>query len=76
MGRDKDRCTLDPGRTALAPRGLSKPASYPVVEQHLGRRRAAGRKHARCWLPLARLLEHGEEVPQESVRQRILRAVR
>jgi hypothetical protein len=42
MRRDNDRCTLDPGRTALVPRGLSKPASYPFVEQHLWRRRAAG----------------------------------
>jgi hypothetical protein len=42
MRRDDDRCTLDPGRTALALRGLSKPASYPFVERHLWRRRAAG----------------------------------
>jgi len=42
MRRDDDRCTLDPGRTALALRGLSKPASYPFVERYLWRRRAAG----------------------------------
>jgi hypothetical protein len=42
MRRDDDRCMLDPGRTALALRGLSKPASYPFVERHLWRRRAAG----------------------------------
>ena len=42
MRRDTDRCTLDPGRTALALRGLSKPASYPFVERQLWRRRAAG----------------------------------
>jgi hypothetical protein len=42
MPRDTDRCTLDPGRTALALRGLSKPSSYPFVEAHLWRRRAAG----------------------------------
>jgi hypothetical protein len=42
MRRDTDRCTLDPGRTALALRGLSNPASYPFVERHLWRRRAAG----------------------------------
>jgi hypothetical protein len=42
MRRHHDRCTLDPGRTALALRGLSKPASYPFVERHLWRRRAVG----------------------------------
>jgi hypothetical protein len=42
MRRDDDRCTLDPGRTALALRGMSDPASYPFVERHLWRRRAAG----------------------------------
>jgi hypothetical protein len=42
MRSDTDGCTLDPGRTALALRGLSKPASYPFVERHLWRRRAAG----------------------------------
>jgi len=42
MRRDTDLCTLDPGRVALALRGLSKPAGYPFVEQHLWRRRAAG----------------------------------
>jgi hypothetical protein len=42
MRRDTDRCTLDPGRTALALRGLSEPSSYPFVEQQLWRRRAAG----------------------------------
>ena len=42
MRRDDDRCTLDPGLTALALRGLSKPTSYPFVECHLWRRRAAG----------------------------------
>jgi hypothetical protein len=42
MRKDTDGCTLDPGRTALALRGLSKPASYPFVERHLWRRRAAG----------------------------------
>jgi hypothetical protein len=41
MRRD-DSCTLDPGLTALALRGLSKPSSYPFVERHLWRRRAAG----------------------------------
>ncbi len=33
-------CTLDPGLTILALRGLSKPSSYPFVERHLWRRRA------------------------------------
>jgi hypothetical protein len=42
MRRDTDRCTLDPGRTALALRGLSQPAAYPFVERQLWRRRAAG----------------------------------
>ena len=42
MRKDDDRCTLDPGLTALALRGLSKPTSYPFVERHLWRRRAAG----------------------------------
>jgi hypothetical protein len=42
MRRDTEPCTLDPGRTALALRGLSKPSLYPFVEQHLWRRRAAG----------------------------------
>jgi hypothetical protein len=42
MRSDNDRCTLDPGLTALALRGLSKPTSYPFVERHLWRRRAAG----------------------------------
>jgi hypothetical protein len=42
MRRDTDRCTLDPGRTALALRGLTRPTSYPFVERHLWRRRAAG----------------------------------
>jgi hypothetical protein len=42
MRRHDDRCTLDPGRTALALRGVSQPASYPFVERHLWRRRAAG----------------------------------
>jgi hypothetical protein len=42
MRRDDDRCTLDPGRTALALRGMSHPASYPFVERHLWRRRVAG----------------------------------
>jgi hypothetical protein len=42
MRIDTDCCTLDPGRTALALRGLSKPASYPFVERHLWRRRAVG----------------------------------
>jgi hypothetical protein len=42
MRRDTDGCTLDPGRVALAPRGLSKPACYPFVEGQLWRRRAAG----------------------------------
>ena len=42
MRRDADRCTLDPGRTALALRGLSRPASYPFVERHLWRKRAVG----------------------------------
>jgi hypothetical protein len=32
--------------------------------------------HARCWPPLARLLEQGEKVRDKWVRQRILRAVR
>ena len=41
MPRD-DRCTLDPGLTALALRGLSKPSSYPFVQRYLWRRRAAG----------------------------------
>jgi hypothetical protein len=39
--RNERRCTLDPGLTALALRGL-KPASYPFVERHLWRKRAAG----------------------------------
>jgi hypothetical protein len=42
MRRDTDRCTLEPGRTALALRGLSKPSSYPLEEQHHWRTRAAG----------------------------------
>jgi hypothetical protein len=42
MRKDTDCCTLDPGLTALALRGLSKPTSYPFVERHLWRRRAAG----------------------------------
>ena len=42
MRKDTDRCTLDPGRTALALRGLAMPASYPFVERGLWRRRAAG----------------------------------
>ena len=42
MRKDTDGCTLDPGRTALALRGLSKPASYPFVERNLWRRRAVG----------------------------------
>ena len=42
MRKDDDRCTLDPGLTALALRGLSKPTSYPFVERHLWRRRAVG----------------------------------
>ena len=42
MRKDDDCCTLDPGLTALALRGLSKPTSYPFVERHLWRRRAAG----------------------------------
>jgi hypothetical protein len=42
MRRDDDRRTLDPALTALALRGLSKPAAYPFVERHLWRRRAAG----------------------------------
>jgi hypothetical protein len=42
MRRADNRCTLDPALTALALRGLSKPASYPFVEGHLWRRRAAG----------------------------------
>ena len=42
MRRDTEPCTLHPGRTALALRGLSKPSSYPFVEHHLWRRRAAG----------------------------------
>jgi len=41
MRRDTS-CTLDPGLTALALRGLSKPSSYPFVERHMWRRRAAG----------------------------------
>jgi hypothetical protein len=41
MRRDTS-CTLDPGLTALALRGLSTPSSYPFVERHLWRRRAAG----------------------------------
>jgi len=41
MRRDTS-CTLDPGLTALALRGLSKPSAYPFVERHLWRRRAAG----------------------------------
>jgi hypothetical protein len=41
MRRDTS-CTLDPGLTALALRGLSKPSSYPLVERHVWRRRAAG----------------------------------
>jgi hypothetical protein len=42
MRRHDDRCTLDPGRTALALRGMSPPASYPFVERHLWRKRAVG----------------------------------
>lgn len=42
MRKTDHRCTLDPGLTALALRGLSKPASYPFVERQLWRRRAAG----------------------------------
>jgi hypothetical protein len=42
MRRDDDRRTLDPALTALALRGLSKPAAYPFVERYLWRRRAAG----------------------------------
>ena len=41
MRRDTS-CTLDPGLTALALRGLSKPSSYPFVERHLWRQRAGG----------------------------------
>ena len=41
MRRDTS-CTLDPGLTALALRGLSKPSSYPFVERYLWHRRAAG----------------------------------
>jgi hypothetical protein len=41
MRRDDSR-TLDPGLTVLALRGLSNPSSYPFVERHLWRRRAAG----------------------------------
>ena len=40
--RQDDSCTLDPGLTVLALRGLSRPSSYPFVERHLWRRRAAG----------------------------------
>ena len=42
MRTDTDSVTLDSGRTALALRVLSKPASCPFVERHLSRRRAAG----------------------------------
>jgi hypothetical protein len=40
--RKDDRCTLDPGLTALAFRGLSDPSAYPFVERHLWRKRAVG----------------------------------
>jgi hypothetical protein len=40
--RNGDRCTLDPGLTALALRGISKPSAYPFVERHLWRKRAVG----------------------------------
>jgi hypothetical protein len=42
MRKNTDCCTLDPGRVALALRGLSRPASYLFVERQLWRRRAAG----------------------------------
>jgi hypothetical protein len=41
MRRNNDGCTLDPGLTELALRGVSKPASYPFAERHLWRKRAA-----------------------------------
>jgi hypothetical protein len=37
-----DRCTLDPGLTALALRGISTPSSYPFVERHMWQKRAVG----------------------------------
>jgi hypothetical protein len=40
--RKDDRCTLDPGLTALALRGLSAPSAYPFIERHLWRKRAVG----------------------------------
>jgi hypothetical protein len=40
--RTGDRCTLDPGLTALALRGIRKPAAYPFVQRHLWRKRAVG----------------------------------
>jgi|RhiMetdeSRZDD1v2_1073273.scaffolds.fasta_scaffold11395_12 hypothetical protein len=40
--RKDHRCTLDPGLTALALRGLSNPSAYPFVERHLWRKRAVG----------------------------------
>jgi hypothetical protein len=40
--RKNDGCTLDPGLTALALRGISKPSAYPFVERHLWRKRAVG----------------------------------
>jgi hypothetical protein len=42
MMRDTDRCTLDPGLTALALRGLADPSAYPFVQRHLWRERAVG----------------------------------
>jgi hypothetical protein len=42
MMRKDDRCTLDPGLTALALRGLSNPSAYPFVERHLWRKRVVG----------------------------------
>jgi hypothetical protein len=40
--RKDDHCTLDPGLTALALRGLSDPSAYPFVERRLWRKRAVG----------------------------------
>jgi hypothetical protein len=42
MRANDRRVMLDPGLTALALRGLTRPSSYPFVERHLWRRRAAG----------------------------------
>jgi hypothetical protein len=40
--RNDDNCTLDPGLTVVALRGLAKPSSYPFVERQLWRQRAVG----------------------------------